>query len=208
MLDLRSQKNYKNHMTRAGSPEITVIGSRIVRPGFYRDATVGSEYAQSVRRQTAADCVFCPKAIEERDERILEEIGTRACTWLVMFATPAYDHFDAQQVIEHRLIVPDVHVECERELGAKALAVRDEWIASQTPSSDANSIQPYTRAANNPSKSQPHLHTHVFELSPNPVSRCVYDASEGGVTELEFFELTLDQRAAIAASRTDRSNRI
>ncbi len=208
MLDTCLQKNYKIYMTRAGASEITVIGSRIVRPGFYRDATVGSEYAQTVRRQTAADCVFCPEAIQDRDERILEKIGTRACTWLVMFASPAYDHFDAQRVVEHRLIVPDVHVECERRLGRKALAIRDDWIASQVPSSGANSIQPYTRVANNPSKSQPHLHTHIFELGPDPVSKCVYDASEGGVTELEFLKLTADQQAAIAASRTDRSNHI
>ncbi len=191
-------------MTRAESSEITVIGSRIVRPGFYRGATVGSEYAQSVRRQTVANCVFCPEAMQDRGEKILEKIGTRACTWLVVFANPAYDHFDAQRVVEHRLIVPDVHVESERALGRKALAARDEWIYDQRPSATANSIQPYTRAANNPSKSQPHLHTHVFELSPDPVSRCVYDASQGGVTELEFLNLTPEQQSAIAASRTDR----
>lgn len=184
--------------------ELTVRGGKLIRPGFYRapDGS-GANYAKQVKESGDA-CIFCPESLDARGIEVFETVGSAACKFYVFDAKPAYSHFDAQQVVEHRLIVPEAHIESRRELGRKALRVLDEYLYEQEAiyerRTDGLAFQSYVRSASNPSKSVGHLHTHMFGLGPNPVKKFDFDMT-GGVTTLEFGELAPEQLDELLASR-------
>jgi len=184
--------------------DIEVRNGKLVRPGFYRapDGS-GVAYANQIR-SSGNECSFCPENFEAHDVKVLEEIGSAAFKFYVVLARPAYAHFDAQEVVGHRLLVPEAHVQRLRDLGDKALSAHDDYIFEQEElyeqRADGVALQSYTRSPTNPSKSIWHLHTHLLDLSPNPLRSSTYD-SERGVTDLQFGQLTPEQVAALVASR-------
>ena len=185
--------------------ELTVRSGRLIRPGFYRapDGS-GANYAKQLR-ESGDECIFCPESLDARGIEILETVGSAACKFFVFNAAPAYAHYEAQKVLNHRLIVPEVHVEGRRELkgllGRAALEDLDDYIFAQEEANDEETFfQDLTRTETNPSKSVGHLHTHLLTLSLQPVSKFKFNIHRG-VTELEFAELTPEQIDEVVRSR-------
>lgn len=189
---------------------LKITNGRIVRPGFYRNADdAGQTYTKTV--STGAldlDCVFCPDSIRRRNIEVIDKIGGKVLgifnswSFFVIQAQPAYAHFDAQRVVDHKLIIPTDHIESEAEIPSRARRIRDEYIRERELSADAGTaVQSYTRSEWNPSKSVGHLHTHLLTLSLAPLSRFSFDIDHG-VTEAEFIEPT--QRQIDAVERTRR----
>lgn len=176
--------------------ELTIQSGRIVRPGFYRapDGS-GVRYASTIATSSENDCVFCPE--------LTQHITYRDDYFTVIQAQPSYAHFDAQEVITHELLIPNVHVSTLRALGARARRRIDEFIGSYEDQTPENlRFQEYTRCAGNPSKSIEHLHTHLFRLSLRPISSFSFD-SQRGVKTLTFTDLSSEEIARINQSRTD-----
>ena len=180
-----------------------ISNGKIVRPGFYRGAD-GSGPAYAARVATGSldtDCTFCPEGLERRGVEVIEKIGKKGMGIFVIQAQPAYAHFDAQQVIDHKLIIPDAHIDNENDLTPIARDLRDTYIYEAEESAvEGTAVQSYTRSPRNPSKSIGHLHTHLFTLSFAPLSRFAFTIDEG-VTEADFVQPSLKQIAEIERSR-------
>lgn len=198
------------------SEHISITNGRLVRSGFYRapqDASAKA-YAEKVRTGVLdTSCVFCPESIERRhnDEddklRIIDEIGHRAWAFYVIQAEPAYAHFDAQRVVDHKLILPHRHIERDSDLQQRALDVRNRYIhAAEDAAGEGLAVQSYTRSDRNPSKSVGHLHTHLLTLSLAPLARFAYDI-ENGVTIADFIEPTPEQIQEVEHTRRDAGSR-
>lgn len=180
-----------------------VQNGRIIRPGFYRNPDgSGAAYAKKVATGNLdTDCVFCPEALEARDADILEKIGSTAWRFYVIEATPAYAHFDAQRVETHHMLIPEAHIESERDIPRSALEERNEYLYAQEDDTPEHlAFEHYTRSRNNPSKSVGHLHTHLFQLALDPVERFSFDTTDG-VIELKFAKLSDEERKQIINSR-------
>lgn len=176
---------------------------KIVRPGFYRDADgSGVAYAKQVRTGTLdTECVFCPEGIERRGIPILRRIGEEGLGAFVIQATPPYAHFDAQRVIDHKMIIPDAHIGSRRDMDPELRDLVDEYVdEAEDTAPPGTAIQEYTRRNKNPSKSIHHLHTHLFTLSFAPLSRFSFDIDRG-VTAADFIEPTDEDIEAIEQSR-------
>lgn len=177
------------------SPEkdgLTMLpGGIISRPGFYRPSNPDtSAYTMKVRRgDNEANCPFCPEA----DKTILDEDEY----FLTIRATSPYAHFDAQEVVEHNLLIPRTHVESLRQLGKKALR---RWLnitlAFEANTPEGTGAVCYTRSPNNPSRSVRHLHTHLLTLSSAAVHSFSYDI-HNGATDLSFIMPTDEQIAQL-----------
>lgn len=182
---------------------LTITNGRIVRPGFYRSADgSGQEYAKAVSTgMLDKNCVFCPERMKSRGDDVLRRVGSKAWSFFVIHARPAYAHFDAQQVLEHRMIIPEAHIESEYDIPPEALALRDEYIHDEEiHAAPGTAVQSYTRSANSPSKSISHLHTHLFTLSASPLAEFEYTMVDG-VKKATFIEPTAEQIDAIEQSR-------
>lgn len=183
-----------------------ISNGKIVRPGFYRGADrSGVAYAEQVRTGALdASCVFCPEGLKQKNIEIVNRIGEKGLGAYVIQAKPAYAHYDAQRVIDHKLIVPDAHVVNRRDMKRELRDMIDEYIdEAERTAPDGVAIQEYTRRDKNPSKSIGHLHTHLFALSLAPLSRFSFDIDEG-VTEAEFLEPTEEDIRAVEESRVSR----
>ena len=182
---------------------LVIRNGKIVRPGFFRDADgSGVAYASQVATGTLdAECVFCPEGLEKRGVEVIEKIGKKGMGIFVIQAHPAYAHFDAQQVIDHRLIIPDAHIDNENDLTPIARDLRDTYIyEAEESAAEGTAVQSYTRSPRNPSKSIGHLHTHLFTLSFAPLSRFAFTIDEG-VTEADFVQPSIEQIVEIEQSR-------
>ena len=180
-----------------------ISGGKLVRPGFYRGADgSGVAYAQQVRTGTLdTACTFCPEGLERRGIEIVHRIGEKGLGAYVIQAAPAYAHFDAQRVVDHRLIIPDAHIANRRDMDPELRDMIDEYVDEVEDSApEGVAVQEYTRRDRNPSKSIQHLHTHLLTLSLAPLSRFAFDIGKG-VTEAEFIEPTPEDIRAIEASR-------
>lgn len=187
---------------------LVIRNGKIVRPGFFRDAGgSGVAYASQVATGTLdAECVFCPEGLEKRGVEIIERLGEKGLGAFVIQASPAYAHFDAQRVVNHRLIIPDAHVSNQRDMSPVVQGLIGEYIdAAEVSAPEGTAIQDYTRRDRNFSKSITHLHTHLFTLSVAPLSRFAFNIDEG-VTEAAFITPTDEQIAAIEQSRHHSSS--
>lgn len=148
-----------------------------------------------------ADCIFCPEGIQRHSIKIVRRIGEQGCGAFVMETHPSYAHFDAQRMLDHKMIVPDQHITSKRQMDPDLRDLIEEYINEvEDTAPEGVAIQDYTRRQNNPSKSIGHLHTHLFTLSFAPLSRFAFDI-DNGVTEIEFIEPTIDEIQAIERSR-------
>jgi diadenosine tetraphosphate (Ap4A) HIT family hydrolase len=168
--------------------DLVIQGGTIIRPGFFRHPDgSGVAYARKVANTTPDTCVFCPELTQT-----IIDTGTH---FTVIKANPAYAHFDAQRVAEHNLLLPNDHVTSLHQLGQRALREINEYIQDRAAWLRDNSgltLQDYTRRAGNPSKSVEHLHTHLFELAPEPVEEFAFNM-QSGVTALKFCALSREQ---------------
>ncbi len=198
---MKPDKWYKILMT--SHEQTPVVNGRLVRPGFYRSPDgAGLTYAKTVASGSLdTECIFCPEGLEARKVNVVERIGSTAFQFYIIEASPAYAHFDAQKVVGHRMLIPEAHIEEEDDIPNSAYGELREYIREQRRSiAPGVVLQHYTRAADSPSKSIGHLHTHLLELSLDPVRRFEFD-SRRGVTALEFAELTPEQAAEVIESR-------
>ena len=187
---------------------LRISNGKIVRPGFYRGPDgSGPAYAAQVATGTLdTDCTFCPEGLEKRGVEVVRRIGEKGLGIFVIQAHPAYAHFDAQEVIDHKLIIPDAHIDSEYDLTPMAQELRDEYIREAEASAvEGTAVQSYTRSPHNPSKSIGHLHTHLFTLSYAPLSRFSFTIDEG-VTAAEFLRPSDEQIAVIEQSRLTSGN--
>lgn len=183
--------------------QISVIHGRLVRPGFYRSPDgSGVAYAKTVASGSLdTECIFCPEGLEARNIKVVERIGSTAFQFYIIEAFPAYAHFDAQKVVGHRMLIPEAHIEDEADIPNDAYGEFRDYIREQRRATPPGIVlQDYTRVPENPSKSIGHLHTHLLQLSLDPVRRFEFDSSRG-VTALEFAELTPEQTAEVIESR-------
>ena len=181
--------------------EFPVVGGKLIRPGFYRRPGAGVDYARKITTTAEqGNCLLCPG----HDQTVTH----KGEGFTVIQARPAYAHFDAQEVATHELLFPDEHVNSYRALGRRAIRRIEDFIEDYKAATPEDlRFQRYTRDEGNPSKSIEHLHTHLFRLSLRPIVRLSFDAHGGGVTRLDFGELTPEQILAINASRTGESPR-
>jgi diadenosine tetraphosphate (Ap4A) HIT family hydrolase len=190
--------------------DLRITNGRIARSGFFRGMAdpAAKQYAEKVATGAVdLDCVFCPEAIGRRRAEIVDTIGAKALGlvqldhFYVIQANPAYAHFEAQRVVDHKLIIPYEHVESEHDLPWRLRRKLGQYVhRAELAAEEGTSVQRFTRSANNPSKSVGHLHTHLLTLSLDPVKRFSYDINEG-VTDLEFVEVTPEQRDQIIDTR-------
>lgn len=189
------------------SGEIAVVGGRMIRPSVNRGTdpnNIAYTNAAKIKKPDTA-CTFCPEELERRKIEIVQRIGATGRVGLyVIEAIPSYDHFDGHRVAGHQLIIPDEHIEHERDLGRAVRKERDEFIwEAERNAPEGTSVQSYTRTPHNTSKSIAHLHTHLFTLSMDAVSRFDYNIEEG-TTALDFVSPTDEQVRQITDSRTYR----
>ena len=190
--------------------ELKISNGRIARSGFYRNKAdpEAKKYAETVATGSVdLDCVFCPESIQRRGVEVVDKIGAKVLglvqqdNFYVIQARPAYAHFEAQRVVDHKLIIPYEHVESENELSWRLRRQLGRYVhQAELAAVDGTAVQSYTRSAYNPSKSIGHLHTHLLTLSPDPLVHFSYDIDEG-VTELDFADVTPEQREQIVRSR-------
>lgn len=187
--------------------ELTFLNGRPIRPGFYRSPDgSGVQYANSLKASGEnKDCVFCPEAIAALEPSAVTSFGTAACRFNVVLANPRYAHFDAAEVIDHKLIIPEAHIDSLRKLGHAGVQVLNDYLWNLEEENPEAVIQSYARVRNNPSKSIDHLHIHLLRLSLNPVSRFTYDM-EAGVTDLDFRVLSDDEKLRLEQSRIQSSS--
>lgn len=192
---------------------LRISNGKLVRSGLYRGKQ--DPEAQRYKEQVATgavdtDCVFCEESIKRRTVEIIDKIGSKVLglsltkDFYVIQATPAYAHFEGQQVLDHKLIIPYEHVTSEHDLSRRRRCKLGRYIYEMERAAelrqDGTFVQGFTRSKDNMSKSVAHLHTHALTLSPNPVTKLAYDIDEG-VQELEFAELTPEQIAEVVKSR-------
>lgn len=180
---------------------IGVRGPSLVRPGFYGSPDgQRREYTNSLLKKSTGPCVFCPDRINHQDIR--NRFGKDG-RFIVIAASSPYAHFDAQEVLDHTLIVPERHVESKHALTTSEREEVDQYEYEKGLEAERRGwcFQSYVRSRSNFSKSVPHLHYHGFVISPSIVDRFVFDLERGGVTELNFLVPTQAQISQVLTNR-------
>lgn len=157
----------------------------LIRPSGFRRAAQAQNYIETLKNSSPEQCVFCPGDTQD--------VLYRGNDFYAVRAKPAYEHFEMQEVIEHNLVIPNDHATSIEQLGSRALREMEDYVAmfrEATPS--FLRFQSFTREPDNPSKSQEHLHQHLFRLSLRPVETIEYNIHTG-LTKLTFADLTKKQ---------------
>jgi len=120
-----------------------------------RDTQIQSDY-QAYLAELGDACPFC-RLRDNATEQIIDE--TDHC--LVVHAKFPYERWDSHSVDDHLMIVPIHHYAAVHEFDDKVSA--DFMTLVKLYESRGYSI--YARAANNPSKTIRHQHTHLIKIS-------------------------------------------
>jgi len=125
----------------------------------------------------SAACRFCN--FELGQEGVLEAQPG----FTVVAAKYPYDHWDAREVRDHRMVIPTRHVDGLKELTTEEKLAWFDIVGDY----EERGYTSFTRSPESPTKSVDHLHTHLFriDMGSRAVRYMHYDGGQG-VNEFRF----------------------